>query len=106
MTESIRLEGAAMTSSSKAVMAPSPTPAERPTQAAQPAAAPTPPQKPKWLKYGTPIVVLLLAATVVVTLTWNGKVWEGGRIEQTSEDAYVVGDLTPLITKVAGIVRE
>jgi len=106
MTESIRLEGAAMTSSSKAVMAPSPAPAERPVQAAQPAAAPTPPQKPKWLKYGTPIVVLLLAAAVVVTLTWNWNAWEGGRIEQTTDDAYVRGDLTPLSTKVAGIVRE
>ena len=95
-----------MTSSSKAVMAPSPAPAERPAQAAQPAAAPTPPQKPKWLKYGTPIVVLLLAAAVVVTLTWNWNAWEGGRIEQTTDDAYVRGDLTPLSTKVAGIVRE
>src|SRR5215475_2713583 len=106
MTESIRLEGAAMTSSSKAVMAPSPAPAERPAQAAQPAAAPTPPQKPKWLKYGTPLVVLLLAAAVVVTLTWNWNAWEGGRIEQATDDAYVRGDLTPLSTKVAGIVRE
>jgi len=30
---------------------------------------------------------------------------EGGRIEQVTDDAFVRGDLTPLSTKVAGIVR-
>lgn len=96
-----------MTSSSKAVMAPSPAPAPSTTQQeAHPPASPPPQQKPKWLKYGTPIVVVLLAAAVVMTLTWNWNAWEGGRIEQSTDDAYVRGDLTPLSTKVAGIVRE
>src|SRR4029453_10195058 len=34
---------------------------------------------------------------------WNA--WEGGRIEQVTNDAYVRGDLTPLSTKVAGLVK-
>src|SRR5579864_5418756 len=62
--------------------------------------------KPKWQKYGTPLLVVLLAAVVVFTITRNWNSWEGGRIEQVTDDAYVRGDLTPLSTKVAGIVRD
>jgi len=40
-----------------------------------------------------------------VTLTRNWNAWEGGRIEQVTNDAYVRRDLTPLSTKVAGLVR-
>jgi membrane fusion protein (multidrug efflux system) len=50
-------------------------------------------------------VVVLLIAVLVFTLTWNWNAWEGGRAEQVTDDAYVRGDLTPLSTKVAGIVR-
>src|SRR6201997_220019 len=62
--------------------------------------------KPAWQKYGTPLIVLLLALAVIVTITRNWNGWEGGRIEQVTNDAYVRGDLTPLSTKVAGLVRE
>ena len=59
-----------------------------------------------WSKYGTPLVVLLLAIAIIVTITrdWNG--WEGGHVEQVTNDAYVRGDLTPLSTKVPGLVRQ
>jgi membrane fusion protein, multidrug efflux system len=59
-----------------------------------------------WQKYGTPLIVVLLAVAVVVTITrdWNG--WEGARAKQVTDDAYVRGDLTPLSTKISGIVRE
>src|SRR4029077_17143670 len=79
------------------------TPAATPP--AQPEHAPAPPAKPKWQKYVTPVVVVLLAVAVIATLTWNWNAWEGGRIEQKTDDAYVRGDLTPLSTKVAGIVQ-
>jgi membrane fusion protein (multidrug efflux system) len=62
--------------------------------------------KPKWQKYGTPLLVVLLAIAVVFTITWKWNSWEGGRVEQVTDDAYVRGDLTPLSTKVSGIVRE
>src|SRR5271156_2408575 len=80
-----------------------PTPA-RPADPEHVATQPKP--KPSWQKYGTPILVVLLAAAVVLTITWNWNSWEGGRAEQTTDDAYVRGDLTPLSTKVAGIVRD
>ena len=60
---------------------------------------------PKWQKYLTPILVVLLAIAVVVTVTWKWNSWEGGKVDQVTDDAYVRGDLTPLSTKVAGIVR-
>ena len=86
-----------------------------PPQAAVNAAAPAPAGKPEpapakasrgWQKHLTPIVVVLLAAAVVATVTRNWNAWEGGRIEQVTDDAYVRGDLTPLSTKVAGIVKD
>ena len=64
------------------------------------------PQASPWQRYGTPALVVLLAAAVLITITRNWNSWEGGRIEQVTDDAYVRGDLTPLSTKVAGIVRE
>src|SRR6516164_1156602 len=87
---------------------PAPTPAASP--APTPVSHPEPaPPKPKtsweWLKYATPIFVLLLAAAVVITLTRDWNAWEGGKVEQVTDDAFVRGDLTPLSTKVAGIVR-
>jgi membrane fusion protein (multidrug efflux system) len=62
--------------------------------------------QPKWRKYIVPAVVALLAAALVFTITWNWNSWEGGRIDQVTDDAYVRGDLTPLSTKVPGIVRD
>ena len=86
-----------------------------PPQAAVNAAAPAPVGKPEpspakpsphWQKYSTPVVVVLLAVAVVAMITRNWNAWEGGRIEQATDDAYVRGDLTPLSTKVAGIVKD
>ena len=76
-----------------------------PARAAEPEHIPAQ-AKPGWQKYGTPVLVVLLAAAVVFTLTRNWNSWEGGRIEQETDDAYVRGDLTPLSTKVSGIVRD
>jgi membrane fusion protein, multidrug efflux system len=59
----------------------------------------------RWQNYTTPILVVILASAVVITITRNWNAWEGGKIDQVTDDAYVRGDLTPLSTKVAGIVR-
>ena len=76
-----------------------------------PAKAPEPEQaqaepKAKWQKFVVPALIVLLAAVIFATITWNWNAWEGGRVEQVTDDAYVRGDLTPLSTKVAGIVRD
>jgi len=59
----------------------------------------------RWLKYLTPLLVLVLAVAIIFTITWNWNGWEGGHVEQVTDDAYVRGDVTPLSTKVAGIVQ-
>jgi membrane fusion protein (multidrug efflux system) len=76
-----------------------------PVRAGEPEHVPAPTQS-KWQKYGTPVLVVLLAVAVVFTITRNWNSWEGGRLDQVTDDAYVRGDLTPLSTKVAGIVRD
>jgi membrane fusion protein (multidrug efflux system) len=85
-------------------MATGTTPA--PTRAAEPERAPAKSTPSKWLQYGTPALVVLLAAVILLTITRNWNSWEGGRAEQITDDAYVRGDLTPLSTKVAGIVQD
>jgi membrane fusion protein, multidrug efflux system len=77
------------------------------------AAKPLPPDTEKaapsrdarWKSYMTTILVVLLALAVLITITRNWNAWEGGKAEQVTDDAYVRGDLTPLSTKVAAIVR-
>jgi membrane fusion protein (multidrug efflux system) len=59
----------------------------------------------RWQSYITPILVVILALAVLITITRNWNAWEGGKVDQVTDDAYVRGDLTPLSTKVAGIVR-
>ena len=80
-------------------------PALAPVRTVEPEHIPAP-ERPNWQKYGTPLLVVLLAAAVVLTITRNWNSWEGGRTEQVTDDAYVRGDVTPLSTKVAGIVRD
>jgi membrane fusion protein (multidrug efflux system) len=84
-------------------MAASPIPANPPPKVMEHS-----PSRPKaaWQKYGTPLIVVLLAIAVIVTITRDWNSWEGGRVEQVTNDAYVRGDLTPLSTKVPGLVRE
>jgi len=85
------------------------------TGSATPVAKPVPPktdtdqavprQGSRWQSYTTPVLVVLLAVAVLVTITRNWNAWEGGKVEQVTDDACVRGDLTPLSTKVSGIVR-
>jgi membrane fusion protein (multidrug efflux system) len=78
-----------------------PAPA-RPPEPEQPHVQP----RAKWRKFVVPALVVLIALVIFATISWNWNAWEGGRVEQVTDDAYVRGDLTPLSTKVAGIVRD
>ena len=82
-------------------MATAPTPPSTPAHVERPATQ----LKPKWQKYGTPVIAILLALAIVFTITYNWNSREGSRIEQDTNDAYVRGDVTPLSTKVSGLVR-
>ena len=88
-------------------MATSPVPAPVPTTPSPKVVEHIPSRlKPAWQKYGTPLIILLLALAVIATITGNWNAWEGGHVEQVTNDAYVRGDLTPLSTKLPGLVRE
>ena len=89
--------------SASPISAPSNAPAPKPAPP-QTDTAPAASRASRW-KYVTPVLVVLLAAAILGTITWNWNAWEGGRIEQATDDAYIRGDITPLSTKVAGIVR-
>src|SRR5215471_1339756 len=85
---------------------PTTAPTPSPTKAPKAVEHSPAPLTPAWQKYGTPLIVLLLAIAIIVTITRNWNGWEGGRIQQVTNDAYVRGDLTPLSTKISGLVRE
>ena len=55
----------------------------------------------RWL---VPVIILLLALGIVLLITTNWNAWAGGRAVEETDDAYLHADLTPLSTKVAGLV--
>jgi membrane fusion protein (multidrug efflux system) len=50
------------------------------------------------------VFLIALAILIAVTTRWNG--WQGGRGWQSTDDAYLQSDLTPLAAKVPGYVRD
>ena len=95
-----------MSAAEKAALTSVPSHPLSPVHEVQPQPDPVPLGKPWWQKLAVPALVLVLAAAIVVTITRNWNAWEGGRIEQRTDDAFVRGDLTPLSTKVSGIVKD
>ena len=74
------------------------------TQITQPAGAQVPPKhRPGWI---VPLLILILAAVLLVTIITNWNSWKGGSARQTTDDAYLHADLTPLSTKVSGVVAK
>lgn len=51
-----------------------------------------------------PTTIAAMAIGLIVLISGNWTTWNGSRAAQTTDDAYVRGDLTPLSTKVAGLV--
>src|SRR5580692_5362571 len=51
-----------------------------------------------------PLAILLVAGVIVAVIAGDWNRWTSNRTAQETDDAYVRADLTPLSTKVAGLV--
>ena len=51
-----------------------------------------------------PAAILLVAGGIIAVTAGDWNTWTSNRTEQETDDAYVRADLTPLSTKVAGLV--
>jgi membrane fusion protein, multidrug efflux system len=58
----------------------------------------------RWKRWLVPAAILLMSAGILLLITGNWNRWVGDRTSQSTDDAYVRADLTPLSTKVAGLV--
>jgi membrane fusion protein (multidrug efflux system) len=56
--------------------------------------------------YLVPTIIFLMAVAILVTIIGNWNSWASERSEQETDDAYVRADLTPLSTKVSGVVAK
>ena len=76
-----------------------------PTQAAsQIATNPT-----RWSRlrgFLAPAAILLIAGGIITLIAGDWNSWTGDRTAEETDDAYVRADLTPLSTKVAGLVAQ
>jgi membrane fusion protein (multidrug efflux system) len=67
-------------------------------------------KRPSWLQrfrqWLVPAVILLMAGGIVSLIAGNWNTWTSERVAQETDDAYLRADLTPLSTKVAGLVAQ
>ena len=65
-------------------------------------------KSPRWAQrlrqLMVPATILLMAAGILFLTAGNWNTWASERASQKTDDAYVRADLTPLSTKVAGLV--
>jgi membrane fusion protein, multidrug efflux system len=52
------------------------------------------------------ILIFIVAVGIIIVVSTNWTRWEGGAGWQTTNDAYLQADLTPISAKVAGYVRD
>src|SRR5271165_6701144 len=52
------------------------------------------------------ILVFIVAVGILIVVSTNWNRWQGGAGWQSTNDAYLQADLTPISAKVAGYVRE
>ena len=58
------------------------------------------------LRFTVSIGILAIATALVVLFSSRWDAWVGARSDQTTDDAYVKGDLTPLSAKIDGYVHK
>jgi membrane fusion protein, multidrug efflux system len=80
------------------------------SRAADPAGVPLPsrPQRRAfpWAATGIRLFILLLVAALIVFLAHEWDWWVGSAVWQSTDDAYLQADTTPLAAKVPGYVRK
>ncbi len=59
--------------------------------------------RPEWIWRG---LIFCVAVTVLVVTTTRWNLWEGNKKWQSTDDAYLQADFTPIAAKVAGYVRD
>src|SRR5262249_49383596 len=59
-----------------------------------------------WLAVGVRVVVFLLIGALVVVLIREWDLGVGSSVKQSTDDAYLQSDLTPLAAKVSGYIRD
>ena len=52
------------------------------------------------------ILIFIVAIGIIIVVSTNWTRWEGGAGWQTTNDAYLQSDLTPISAKVTGYLRE
>ncbi len=60
----------------------------------------------RWLGAGLRLYILVLASAVAVVIAREWDEWVGAAVWQTTDDAYLQADTTPLAAKVPGYVRQ
>ncbi|WP_148294392.1 HlyD family secretion protein, partial [Azospirillum sp. B506] len=81
-----------------------------PRQSVQPPAAPPAPSPPAppvaWSPWLVRLSVLGLAVVLVVAFATRWDRWLGSATQQSTNDAYLQSDITPLSAQVAGVIRD
>jgi membrane fusion protein, multidrug efflux system len=73
--------------------------------AAAPTDLRTPPRAFPWLGIGIRLFILLLVGGLIMVVAFEWDWWVGSAVLQSTDDAYLQADTTPLAAKVAGYVR-
>ena len=60
----------------------------------------------KVFEFAWRILVFIVAVGIIIVVSTNWTRWEGGAGWQSTNDAYLKADLTPISAKIAGYVRE
>lgn len=68
--------------------------------------APSPTRTRRWVGVGLRLYLILLAAGLVVVVTREWDRWVGSATFQTTDDAYLEADSTPLAAQVPGYVHQ
>src|SRR5271165_2371566 len=87
-----------------------PLPVETDGATAAPAGAPrhpfAPARAPRWLGVAFRLFVLLLVGALIEVVAHEWDWWVGSAALQSTDDAYLHADLTPLAAKVPGYIRD